>query len=481
MNENFKLLLKNGFYTFSSNATSFIINALIVLIIPKLIGVSEYGYFQLYILLATYALYFHFGWCDGIYLRYVGKNYNELDKKMMSAQFRGIVKLSMTLLIFLLILVRIFFHDFDKIWVYSIASIVVFVVTPKTYTTVVMQMTNRMKNYSQIVLAEKVIYALILAIMLLFGIRDYKVLILSDVMGKISALITGMYFCRDIIFEKPIIEKKDYVTETKNNISVGLFLLISNLASLLVTGIIQFSIEFNWGIETFGKVSLTFNMSKMLLVVITAMSSVLIPVLKHMNPKELSYLYKGLRSGLMLVLGLMLAFYYPIKVILSAWLPQYIVSLKYMALLFPMCLFESKTQLLINSYMKALRKEKWLCFANALTVGISAVVSVITVFQMENLNLAILTIPYLLAFRCFILEMYIGFRLHLKLVKNGLLEIGLASSFIFTSWFIEAWYTCVIYILFYLVYVFLTKEDIIILKKNLRWILMPKNISGSRE
>ena len=35
-------------------------------------------------------------------------------------------------------------------------------------------------------------------------------------------------------------------------------------------------------------------------------------------------------------------FYYPIKLILSTWLPQYADSLRYMALLFPICIYESK-------------------------------------------------------------------------------------------------------------------------------------------
>lgn len=461
MNNKFKQVLRNGTYTFSSNAVSFIINAFIVLIIPKMIGVSEYGYFQLYILLANYALYFHFGWCDGIYLRYVGSNYNELDKKMMSAQFWGIVRLSSCLFIVLLILTGLFFQDSNAIWVYSIACAVVFLVTPKTYTSVVMQMTNRMKNYSQIILFEKVTYVVILAIMLALGVRDYKILILSDVAGKFAALVTGVYHCRNIITVKPEVKIEYYLNETKKNISVGLFLLVSNLAGLLITGIVQFLIESKWSIEAFSKVSLTFNMSKMLMVVITAMSTVLIPALKHMNQDRLSQLYRSLRSVLMRGLGFMLAFYYPVRVVLSLWLPQYTDSLTYMALLFPMCLFESKTQLLINTYMKAMREERWLCLVNIITVGLSAAVSVITVLFMESLNLAILSIPYLLAFRCFVLEMHIGYKLHLKLLKNALLEIGLATAFITVSWFINSWLACILYLLFFVVYILFSKDDIL--------------------
>ena len=64
MNNKVKVVFKNTIYTFLSNFISFVINALVVLLIPKLIGVAEYGYFQLYLLLCTYALSFHLGWND---------------------------------------------------------------------------------------------------------------------------------------------------------------------------------------------------------------------------------------------------------------------------------------------------------------------------------------------------------------------------------------------------------------------------------
>lgn len=115
--------------------------------------------------------------------------------------------------------------------------------------------------------------------------------------------------------------------------------------------------------------------------------------------------------------------------------------------------------------MKAMREERWLCYVNVITVVLSAIASAITVFFFSNLNAAILVIPYLLSFRCFVLEIYIGQKLGLKLVKNALLEIGLATSFIIVSWSINSWWACISYIVFYILYILLTKEDVMALKK----------------
>lgn len=47
---------------------------------------EEYGYCQLHLFYSSYVGFLHFGWNDGIYLRYGGKNYIELDKKLFFFQ-----------------------------------------------------------------------------------------------------------------------------------------------------------------------------------------------------------------------------------------------------------------------------------------------------------------------------------------------------------------------------------------------------------
>lgn len=462
-----KKFAKSVLYTFSSNVTSFLINVLVVLVIPKIIGVADYGYYQLYILLGTYMTIFHFGWCDGIYLRYVGKSYDKLNKPLLSSQFKGLLIVDIFVTIALFVLSNTVVANDNKVWVYSIASIGVFVVTLKTYTSVIMQMVDKMREYSQIILTEKIIYAIVLIVMISMGIRDFKVLVLSDLIGKMASFLLGIYFCREIIFEKKSVDKMQFIAEAKANIFVGIFLLISNFTSVLITSVVQFFAESKWGIETFSRVSLTFNMSKMLNVVITAVSIVLVPTLKHMDVNQLSAMYKKIRSVLMALLGFMLLFYYPLKIVMSAWLPQYIESLQYMALLFPMCLFESKTQLLANTYLKALRQEKILCVVNVFTVILSIICSYITVFHICNINIAIIMIPYLLAIRCMILEYYIGKKLHIGLIKDALYEIVLATIFIAANWLCkESLIATLIYLIGYIAYIIHIKEELFNVKKE---------------
>ena len=60
-------LVKNMSYTVGSNVLTTFIGAIMVLIVPKLVGVESYGYYQLYLFYTSYVGVSYLGWCDGIY------------------------------------------------------------------------------------------------------------------------------------------------------------------------------------------------------------------------------------------------------------------------------------------------------------------------------------------------------------------------------------------------------------------------------
>ena len=84
MSGGFKKIIANFSYVVLSNLLTVIVSSLVVLILPKIMGVEEYGYWQLYIFYLSYAGFVHLGWVDGIYLRYGGLEYDELDKEKFS-------------------------------------------------------------------------------------------------------------------------------------------------------------------------------------------------------------------------------------------------------------------------------------------------------------------------------------------------------------------------------------------------------------
>ena len=80
-------LIKNLSYSVVANGTNTLVSLILVLFVPKILGVKEYSYWQLYLFYASYVGFFHFGWADGVYLKFGGKKYEELDKGYFHSQF----------------------------------------------------------------------------------------------------------------------------------------------------------------------------------------------------------------------------------------------------------------------------------------------------------------------------------------------------------------------------------------------------------
>lgn len=455
-----KMFLNHFSYTFSSNFFKLIFNVIIMLIMPKMIGVTEYSYFQYYTLLSNYTLYFHFGWCDGIYLRYVGIDYANYNKRIISNQFWGSCLWGLVISFIILTLIIIFPLDLERKWIFLCLALVTAVVVPQIMLIVILQAASRLKESSQMTLIEKSIYAFSLLLMIGFGIRQYRYMILGDALGKIISLGFGMYICRDIILGTYGLNVKEFKDELKKNFQVGIFLLVANLTSVLITGMPQLFIENKWGINTFGYISFSLNLSKMVMIVINAISIILVPFFRNSSEDKLKQIYLKVNSVLMVILFGILTIYYPLRSVLVAFLPEYQLSIRYLALLFPLCLFESKTAMVLNTYLKALREEKRLCVGNVVTVGISFIVSVINIYIINSPTITIASIPIILAIRKIILEYFIEKRLKIIIWKDSMIEIILCIIFMLVSWNYHGWISMVIYLAFACGYFYYKREVI---------------------
>ena len=446
-------------YTVISNLVSLIISTLVVIIIPKLIGVKEYGYWQLYFFYTSYLGFFNVGWVEGIYLRYGGQEYNELNKDLFTSQF-WLFYLYIIITGSLILIYSLFnMVDFDKQFILQMVSICLVVSIPRSFLLYVLQSTNRIGEYSKLTLYDRIIYCVVILIMLLFGNREYKQLILADLIGKTVTFFGVLYFCKEIVFAKWVPLKENF-KEMLINISVGIKLLFANLASILIIGIIRFGIERSWGISVFGKVSLSLSVSNFLMLFINAIGIVLFPILKRTDVKKLSNIYEIMRTFLMVPLFGILILYYPLKITLSMWLPQYLDSLKYMALLFPMCVYEGKMALLINTYLKTLRKEKLMLIINSISLVISIIITFITTSLFNNLDWAIVSIIFVLAFKCILAELILSKIIERNVYKDIVLEVILTLTFIFIGWFLNSWVNIIIYGSTYGIYLVMKRNDI---------------------
>lgn len=455
-----KKIFKDFSYSVLANGVNTMISLVLVLFVPKVLGVREYSYWQLYLFYASYVGFFHLGWADGIYLRFGGKKYDQLDKSYFHTQFWLLTIMEIAIAIAISAVAILFVTDGNKEITLVATGLCCVAQLPRTFLQYVLQGTDRIANYAKNFLLEKMVYATLVVGLLILGVKDFRILICADLIARTFTLILLIIECKDIVKGSKI-QWRTGIQGACQNISAGSKLMFASIASMLLTGIVRFAIEDRWSVEVFGKVSLTITASNLLMVFINAVSIVIYPILKNLSEEKYTEVYKKLRNMLMIpVLGLLII-YYPAKVILSWWLPQYAESLRYMALLFPMCVFESKMSMLINTYFKALRKEKEIMKINWTMLVITMVLTGITAYAIHNLTLAIATLPVVMGLRCLLGELYLAKCMNMKIAKENVMEMGLAFIFIVSSWLIESWMCTAIYAVAYILYLAVKRNELI--------------------
>ena len=471
MNTKLRNILENITYTFTANILTMLISIIMTLILPKFLGVTDYSYYQLYIFFISYVGFFHFGWIDGIYLKIGGMEYNDLEKSNYVTQFWMLNLLEIIIAAIISIFALFTIKNIDKSFVLISTSVCGVITILRTYLLFILQSTNRIKEYAKYTRVDRFIYFALVIVFLFLGFKNYKIILYIDIFSKLVALVLCANKMKDIVFGKLNISKNTLL-EIFENISIGIKLMLANIASTLIIGVVRFGIQKNWDIETFGKISLTLNISNLLMTFINAVAVIMFPLLRREEESNLPKIYVILRNTLMIFLYMMLIFYYPIKLILSTWLPQYADSLRYMALLFRICIYESKMSMLINTYLKSFRKEKSMLIINTISLILSLILTISSVFILNNLTLAILSIVFLLGFRCVIGELVLTKIMNILIYKDIILETVLTAIFIISSWFINNMFCSIIYTCFYLIYVFIKRKDIkrtiLLFKKILR-------------
>lgn len=453
-------VIKNVSYSFSANLISLLISIFMVMVVPKLLSVNDYGLWQLFLFYYSYLGFLHFGWEDGIYLRYAGKRFNELNCQTFAGQFYSIIVLQIILAVVVSILGQSFIVDPNKGMALICAIWLAPFVNFNSLCNFIMQITNRIKEYASLLVTERIIFFLGVVFFLVFlGWNQFRYMYTAQAFAVASMAVAGTYLCRRLLV--PHFDSLEAIRrEAYENINVGSKLMLANIASMLIIGIVRYGISLGWDVATFGKVSLTLGVSNFLMVFINSVSVVFFPIVKRMDEGKRPEIYCVIRNALTFLLFAGLIGYYPIRYILSLWLPKYADSLKYMAVLFPVCVFESKVTLLINTYLKSMRKEILMLKINVVSVAFSLVVTAFTVGIWHNLNAAVFSIVLVYAFRCVVAEYRVTQLLGINLLKDIIADLLMCSVFIVSGWEFDSFFCMMVYGAAYAVFILIHRRSL---------------------
>ena len=455
-----RITIKNNLvFSFVSNILFILVSLILILVIPRFYGVREYALWQLYIFYSSYIGFFQLGWNDGVYLKHAGDDYYTLDKKQLASQIRAFSLIQIAFSILIIMFSFIFIEDESRNIILLLVSFNLLITNIKSIVGYLLQATNRIKIYSQINIFDRFSFLTLVTFSLIIGINNFLYLIIIDLVVKFISMLVTLYQCKDILSVKS--DTKLGFIEGIKSIKIGIVLMLSNISSMLMIGVVKILIESQWGLETFGKISLVLSISNLLVIFLNSIAIVILPVLKNIDSQDLVRLYGNLKTIITsLIFGTMIL-YYPIVIFSSYWLPSYADSFYYMAMLLPITLFEGKQAMIINPYMKALRKEKYILAINLLILILNIILSLVSAYVIHSLELLILNILLSIMLRTTLTDLYLmrkfGINSKIDLIQETILVIVFVSS----MWFIEGWISTGIYLVAYIIYIYIKKQNII--------------------
>lgn len=382
-NTSTKGMKKNVALTVSAQLVSFFVSAVLNLILPKYISEMDYSSWQTLLLYLGYVPIFHFGFLDGLMLRYSQYDYQTLNKPLVQSQFRLFLGAEV---IFALIVFALSFGVENETYRQLVRFISFGIITANlyAYASHLFQMTNRISKYVIFVMMMRLMLGVGIVVALICGANSFYDLCVVYFASCVLTILWGASQNKGLFWGTGKLADGT-VAELKSNVSSGIMLLIANLSSLFFVGGAKMVVQWHYDPLLFGKVAFSFTLVNLFLTFVTAASVGIFPSLKRIDTADLPDFYVRIRRSMTPLLFVSLLLYFPGCYVLKLWLPNYVESLVYLGVLMPMIVYESRVTLLTNNYLKTYRKEQVMLVINLVSVAIAFVLFLASAFILDSL------------------------------------------------------------------------------------------------
>lgn len=427
------------------------------LLVPVILGVSDFAYWQIYVFYVAYVGVFTLGFNDGIYLRYGGVDYSALDP----APLRSSIRIYFCYLIAMamaMALLSSFESDVNKRTVLYLACLNIVLMGLMAIFSFVLQATGRLRQFGIVNAIDKFLFIAFLLALILLDTKSFTWFVLAEIASKIVALGFMGLSCTELI-KGTGAGWHAGMAELRENIACGIKLMLANLTGMLVLGIGRVVIEF-WGtLEDYAYYAFGVSMTNLALIALTSISVVIYPALKRLPAERYLQSYDDANAKLMKFNLLMLGGYFPVIWLISYAIPKYAQVLPFLNVLFVVTALQGKMQLLNNNYYKALRHEGSMLRANIESLVIAVLLTAVLYALIRSTMAVAIAALLTMFYRVYMSERY------LRAVMGGTgnasvgLEVGMYLTFIAITSMFNGTMALVVFCLLFGAYVCYAKQE----------------------
>lgn len=423
---------KNLVYTLLANILTFVMGIVTGFVIPKFLGIDDYGYIKLFTFYITYVGIFHFGFLDGIYIKYGSYDYKDIPKEKFRGYFRYLVILQIVESVILYFILTNSVIGKER---YIILLFVIFNMTLTNLTTFfafIHQFTKRFKVFSINLVLQKLIYVIGALILIYLNILGYVPFIILQTIINIIILGIYVYINKEVVFGKS--EKVQNIKEECFNITKsGFFIMIGNFTGVIILGMDRIFVDKFFTLEEFAIYSFCYTLISLFFILLNSLTTVIYPYLARNERNEDDYVYENIRFLLTVIMAITFVAYFAIKIVIMSFLPKYMSSLGVLIFLIPTVLYSAQINILIANYYKILKLTKEYTKNNIIALTIGILTNIVAIIFLKDIQA--IAFATLISFMLWVLYSDITFKkiLKIRIKRNFILDIICISLFILST------------------------------------------------
>lgn len=363
-----------------------------LLIIPKYLSVEGYGYWQLFMLYASYGGILHFGFLEGILLRWAGRELDQVGKEIgLALRF-----LLFQQLIVILPLCLIFYFLLTLGQPFDLIALIVlgyaFIGNVGAFFKFTAQAVRKFKGLTVVNVGTVLTFLIIVICLFAFGYLDYTCIVYGFLLASALGLAALVVWFRKYLqgSNQSFSHLLFYGRET---LGIGIFVYLGHLVTALLLTVDRLMVNSFFPIEQFAIYAFALMAAMVAYTFVQAVSEVFFPYLSGSALQLRTRAYQLGKPAIILSWAATLAIYFPAARLIEFYLPHYVTSLPIMQILFCTVGFGSLIQILHASYYMAYRRQRryFVCGITALALAVVLNLLAIKIFgTLESVAIATL-------------------------------------------------------------------------------------------
>ena len=346
------------------------------IIIPAYLSVEDYGYWQLFLLYAGYVGILHFGFVNGILLRWAGRELSEVGSEIKRAlifllleQVVIIAPLGLGLYflldppfqgIGLMLLGYAFLSNLLHLFLFTATAV------------------RKFKLLAAINISRGLAFLLTIILFFNLGYVGYHHVFFAFFSSYLFILLFAVFWFSKYLGGK-MPSFSSLLNYGKENINLGVFVLLGTFVSIFFLSIDRLMVSAFFSIEQFAIYAFALTIALVVHIFVGVIAQVFFPYLSATTTQSRTEAYRLAKPAIILSWAAILAVYFPATKIVEFYLPHYIVSLPILQTLLGTMGFGSLIHILHTNYYAVYRKQRQYFLWGITALAISALLNILAI------------------------------------------------------------------------------------------------------